>query len=416
MAEELENKKLRYNLRANCRYEEELILKEGVTLYQPYDYFAFRYAELTLPEGASLENAILIARHYPSTVKTPINPRYRKTPLEAIYTLCKNTLVYGMQEAPLDCLEREKGFYLGDGCYTSLTHMILTGDDTMVRKVIDDAFASAFVSDTLMCCLNASFMQEIAEFPLILVRLVLWHYRYTKDLSYLSENYPKVTTLLDAYRRDYEKNGLLCNLDKWCVVEWPANFRDGYDVDLTSGKLCREAHTVMNAYYINAIRAANTMAKVLSKAPYREEAPLVSAFHAAFYDSERRRFRDSAETEHTSFLSNLFAYAYGLCPNAECEKAIFHTVLEKKPSSVSIFGAFVMLEGLVRHDEQDALASLLADENAWLAMLKEDATVTMESWQRDKKWNTSLFHPTLSYAALFLADTDLTELLGSFKL
>jgi len=39
-------------------------------------------------------------------------------------------------------------------------------------------------------------------------------------------------------------------------------------------------------------------------------------------------------------------------------------------------------------------------------MLREDATTTFEGWGKDTKWNTSLFHLTMSYAALFLADTD----------
>ena len=402
---------IRYQLRANCHYEEELILKEGDTFYQPYDYFAFRYAEICLPEGATLLNASLIARHYPFSLKATLKPAYQQDKrAEAIWQLCLHTQKYGMQEAPLDCLEREKGFYLGDGCYSALTHMILTGDDTMVKKLIDSAFASAFITDTLMCCLRASFMQEIAEFPLILVKLVGWHYALTDDRDYLLKNFPKVAALLDAYRRNYEKDFLLSELDKWCVVEWPSNFRDGYDVDLTSGKVCHEPHAVMNAYYIDAIRAANHMAKALGKSPYREEAPLVAAYQRAFFRPKTHFFCDSTKSEHSSFLSNLFAYAFSLCPDEESSKRIYQSILSKKISSVSLFGAFVMLEGLCRQNRPDAVRAMLFDENAWLSMLAEGATTTFESWSANSKWNTSLFHITLSYAAIFLADIDLEKL------
>ena len=405
--------RVRHKLRANCEYEEEMILSEGDSHYTPFDYFAFRYAEVLLPEGATLKQARLTARHYPFTLAAGLKPDYQSNDaLQRIWALTVHTLTYGIEEAPLDCLEREKGFYLGDGCYSSLAHMLVTGKDDMVRKLIDDAFASAFITDTLMCCLNASFMQEIAEFPLILCRLVLWHYRYTKDLGYLKTNYPKVKALLDAYRRDYEKGGLLQDLDKWCVVEWPPNFRDGYDVDLTSGKLCREAHTVMNAYYLNAIRAANRMAEILNEPPYRDEAPLLNAFHRAFYCPDRLAFRDSAKSEHTSFLSDLFAYAFGLCPDGTSERAILAKIKAKKISSVSLFGAFVMLEGLIRHGEDAAVKEMLLDEGAWLRMLREGATATFESWGKDLKWNTSLFHTTFSYAAVFLADHDIQTILS----
>ena len=43
-------------------------------------------------------------------------------------------------------------------------------------------------------------------------------------------------------------------------------------------------------------------------------------------------------------------------------------------------------------------------------MLREDATTTFEGWGKDTKWNTSLFHLTMSYAALFLSDTDTAAL------
>ncbi|MBQ7365103.1 MAG: family 78 glycoside hydrolase catalytic domain [Clostridia bacterium] len=412
LGEELNaDQSVRYKLRANCCYEEAFRLKTGETVYAPYLYRAFRYAELLLPEDAEVDEILLLAQHYPFTAKTPIKPAYRDEPaLVGLYQLCLHTLKYGVQDAPLDCLEREKGFYLGDGCYTSLAHMLVTGKDAMVRKLIDDAFASAFITDTLMCCLNASFMQEIAEFPLILCRLVLWHYRYTGDLDYLKTNYPKVTALLDAYRRDYERNHLLQNLDKWCVVEWPPNFRHGYDVDLTSGKVCREAHTVMNAYYIHAIRAANAMAAILSQPVYRDESPLIAAFTDAFYLPERLAFRDSTESSHTSFLSGLFAYAFSLCQDADAEREILGRIREEKVSSVSLFGAFVMLEGLVRHHEGALVREMLLDRGAWLRMLREDATTTFESWGKDTKWNTSLFHTTFSYAAVFLADVDLETL------
>ena len=180
-AQELnEDDSLRYNLRANCNYEEEWILSDGESRLDWFDYKAFRYAELISPADVKIVEASLTARHYPFALNTDIKPEYAENELlQKIWKLCIHTQKYGVQEVIQDCMEREKGFYLGDGCYTALTNMVLTGDDSMVKKLIDDAFSTAFITDTLVTCLDCSFMQEIAEFPLILVYLVLWHYRYT---------------------------------------------------------------------------------------------------------------------------------------------------------------------------------------------------------------------------------------------
>ena len=44
-------------------------------------------------------------------------------------------------------------------------------------------------------------------------------------------------------------------------------------------------------------------------------------------------------------------------------------------------------------------------------MLKEGATSTFEGWSKDSKWNTSLFHLTFTYAAVFMVDWDVGKAL-----
>ena len=117
----------------------------------------------------------------------------------------------------------------------ALANLVLTKDETVARKLIDDAFATSFISDGLMTCMDCSFMQEIAEFPLILINFILWHYRISKDVEYLKQNFRKAVNVLESYRKNYEKNGLICDLDKWCVVEWPKNYQDNYAVDIREG-------------------------------------------------------------------------------------------------------------------------------------------------------------------------------------
>ena len=403
----------RYRLRANCDYEEEWILIDGESRLDWFDYKAFRYAELILPDTVEITDLRLIARHYPFTLAVSPKAEFSDDPdAMRIWSLCLHTLKYGVQEVIQDCMEREKGFYLGDGCYTAFTHTLLTGDDSMTRRLIDDAFSTSFITDTLVTCMNCSMMQEIAEYPLMLVYLVLWHYRYTGDTDYLYMNYSKVVSLLNAYRRAYEREGLLRDLDKWCVVEWPKNFRHGYDVDLREGQVCTQPHISINAYYIAAVRAANRMADLLGLAPYRDEKPLTDAFYRAFYDPAQKLFRDARDSDHVSLVGNVFPYAFDLCPDAE-SKANFLTMLDENGiDSLSLFCTFPVLMGLLRDGETDRLHRALLNDGAWLRMLKEGATATFEGWGKELKWNTSLFHLTMSYAALFMADADLKTLLN----
>ncbi|MBQ8432836.1 MAG: family 78 glycoside hydrolase catalytic domain [Clostridia bacterium] len=408
-AQELEEDgALRVELRANCHYEEPWILDDGESVLDWFDYKSFRYAELLLPADCEVTEVCLLARHYPFSLAAKLKPEYASSPaLRRVWELCVNSQRYGVQEVIQDCMEREKGFYMGDGCYTALAHMILTGDDSMVRKLIEDGFSSSFITDGLVTCLDCSFMQEIAEFPLMLIYLVLWHHRLTGDLAFLREQYPKVTALLEVYRREYEQaDGLLNHLDKWCVVEWPKNFQDGYDADIKEGKVCTTAHISINAYYLEAIHTANVMAELLGQEPYREEAPLRKKFQTAFYLPERDLFRDAVDSEHTSLVGNSFAFAFGLYEEKGFQENFLQLLRERGIHSLSLFCTFPVLMGLVRIGEWELLKEQLLNEGAWLRILREGGTTTFEGWGRDTKWNTSLFHLTMSYAAVFLADID----------
>ena len=113
---------VRYELRANCKYEECWVLSGEEDSLDWFDYKAFRYAELVMPEGCELTKVALQSRHYPFALQASMYPRFAEnSKLQAIWNLCVHSQKYGVQEAILDCMEREKGFYLGDGCYTSLT-------------------------------------------------------------------------------------------------------------------------------------------------------------------------------------------------------------------------------------------------------------------------------------------------------
>jgi len=398
---------VRYQLRANCTYEEEWTLSGKEDQLDWFDYKSFRYVEIIAPADCVLKNIYLNARHYPFELKTNPKPEYSQSKeILSIWDLCVNTLQYGVQEVIQDCMDREKGFYVGDGCYTALAHMILTHDDAMVRYLIDSARLSSSFVKTTVTCLNCSFMQEIAEFPLILVSLILWHYKWSGDKEYLKQNYAFAKGVVENYRIDYEQDGLLKHLDKWCVVEWPDNYRDGYDVDLKEGQICEPAHMVINAYYLEAISNLNKIAELLGESQYRDLTKMKNRFFEVFYDEKNHVFKDSEWSSHSSYISNVFAYGFGLLPDMECEENILTQIKEKGISNVSLFGAFPMLCGLIKNGEEQEVKNMLLDEGAWLRMLREGATTTFEGWGKECKRNASLFHLTMSYAAVFIADID----------
>ncbi len=397
---------LRYELRANCRYEEFFRLSGGERdILNQFDYKSFRYAELELPEGCSADTDSIrfVARHYPFALKAVCRASDER--LRAIWRLCADSLHYGVQEVIMDCMEREKGYYLGDGCYSILTDSLLTGEPGILEKFFDDFLRTAFINPGLMTCASCSFMQEIAEFPLIMFNLLLACCDLSGNRGFVRERYPALAGVLDFYRDRYaDADGLLKNLDKWCVVEWPAEMRDGYDVDLTEGKVCTVKHNVINAYYIGAVKSLNRAAAFAGLKPYRDAAPLERAFIDAFYLPERHLFRDSVESDHVSYPGNIFPAYYGILPDREHMGRVLEMIREKRLRKSMFFMTFPILTLLRREGEYALAEELMTDPGAWLNMLAEGATRTFEGWGKEMKWNTSLFHLTLTMAAAFLTD------------
>lgn len=413
MGQELNgDESVRYNLRCNCTYLEEWILSGGDDTLESFDYKAFRYVEIERDGIAELSDICLIARHYPFELKAQLKDEFKGDEYaEKIWNLCVHSQKYGIQETIQDCPDREKGFYLGDGCYDAFANYVLTRDDSMVRKLIDDAFASSFICEGLMTCMSCSFMQEIAEYPLILPDLMLWHYRAEGDMDYLIENIKKMKRVLDFYKESYEKDGIINDLDRWCVVEWPKNYQDGYAVDIREGLICREAHIAINAYYYRAITVLNKLCDIAGRPPYRDGREIYDAIVNRFYDKEAHMFVDGEEHRHISLIGNAFPYAFDMAPDEEFEANFRKMLSDKGEDSTSFFTTFPLLLKFTREEDEEQVRRYLLHEGTWRRMLREGATSTFEGWGKDCKWNTSLFHLTMSSAAMFMADVDLKEFL-----
>ena len=401
--------RVRFVLRSGCRYEEEWILSGGEDCLDAFDYKSFRYAEVELPAGCVLTDAAVCARHYPFRLRRLCGTADPE--LVRIWNLCVRSLRYGVQEVIQDCMDREKGQYLGDGSFTSASFAVLTGDLSIMEKLVDNAFDTAFINRGLMTCSPCSMMQEIAEYVLMLPHLLLTHAHLSGSAEFAGRYYDRLCDVLDFYRESYEReDGLLYGLDKWCVVDWPAAARDGYDFDLSEGKVNPGTHSVINAYYVGAVKGTNRLAGLLGKEPYRDPAPLIRAYRENFWDGERLAVRDipkKADKDgkaHCALPSSAFALCFGLIPDEAGEARTVERIMEAPAERMAFFGTFAALVGLKRLGREDLIRRLLKDEGRWLRMLREGADSTYEAWGRDAKWNTSLFHLCYTYPVLFLCE------------
>ena len=383
---------VRYNLRCNCVYEERLILSGECDETDQFDYKAFRYAEIIAPDETEIGDVKMLVRHYPFEKKVVYETE--NADLNKVLKLCEDTVHYGTQEAFVDCPTREKGQYLGDAFISGRAQAIVTGDATLLKKTIVDFCNSAFISKGLMAVSTSSFMQEIADYSLLFAPLVLWTYRFDGDKSFLKSVYLYVKGVYEYFCRFADEKGLLESVtEKWNLVDWPENLRDGYDFPLTN-PIGKGVHNVINAYWIGFLKAYDLLSEALGLPVTGKVEEAEKSYVEAFFCEKTGLFCDSNQKTHSAVHSNVLPLYFGIKKNDRAfVKNAVKFIEEKKLSSMGVYMSYFALAALKKNGEYKKAVALATDKNAWLNMIAEGGTTTFESWGKEQKRNASLFHP-----------------------
>lgn len=394
---------VRYKLRCNCDYEEICILKKGENKISQFDYKAFRYLEIIADEGVEIKDVNLRVRHYPF----PENSAEIITDnedLRAVFNLCKNTIKYGTQEVFVDCPTREKGQYLGDAYIAGVAHLILTGDPRMLKKAIENAAQSIEFGGEILAVSPCSYKQKIADYALLFSDLVWKYYTYTKEKDFLGKILPTCEYINNYFGRFSDRDGLLNQVnEQWNLVDWPENLRDGYDFSLTD-PIGEGRHNVINAFYINSIIAEEKI-KAELKIPFENKSEkLKQAFNEVFFNKKTGLYTDNEKTMYSAIHSNMLPVTFDICEKEKSGKIAEYLI--KRGMCCGVYMSYFYLKALCQADRKtEALEKITStNENGWLNMLKEGATTCFEAWGKNKKWNTSLFHPWATAPILILSE------------
>ncbi|MDD6800938.1 MAG: family 78 glycoside hydrolase catalytic domain [Firmicutes bacterium] len=394
---------VRYKLRCNCNYEEKWILSGKTDTLMQYDYKAFRYAELYFSPDTEIIDVKMTVRHYPFELKA----RYRTDipDLNRIINLCADTVKYGTQEVFVDCPTREKGQYLGDASVSARAHAALTGDTRMFKKAVTDFCRSSFICPGIMAVSTSSLMQEIADYSLQLPAMICWIYSIDRDIEFVRAAEPFITNELDYFRKYMRGDGLLDFVnEKWNLVDWPDNFRDGYDFPLTK-PIGKGVHNVLNAFWYGFLKSADELYSLVGKPETGLTARVALSFENAFYSEKTGLYCDSERGEHSAVHSNVLPLLFGLC-DSDTEKLdrIVHFIESKGLTSMGVYMSYFALAALVRAGKSETAYKMTLSPGCWLNMLSEGATTTFEAWGKNQKWNTSLFHPWATAPLIVFAD------------
>jgi hypothetical protein len=398
---------VRYDMRCFVRYDETWTLSGMMDEIENYDYKGFRYAELVIGDSqVKPDQFSAVIRHYPLKQKAVFQSS--DPLLSSIWDMCANGVMMGSQESFLDCPQREKGQYLGDMTVTALSHTYLSGDHRLYRKALKDFAASTFICKGMMAVAPGSFMQEIADFSLLYPLQLLHYYHLTGDADLAKELLPIAEGVTEYFQKYERQDGLIENVtDKWNLVDWPDNLRDGYDFPLTKpiGKGC---HNVLNAYYYGARDSVNQLRRFLGLKEKYDNNQLKASYFHVFYSQKTGLFTDSEASDHSSLHSNVLPLFYRMADGKASGKII--RFINDRGLNCGVFFSYFVLKALARYGRYDLVYQFIVNQSdhSWANMLREGATSCFEAWGKDQKFNTSLCHPWASSPMILIVE----DLLG----
>ncbi len=126
------------------------------------------------------------------------------------------------------------------------------------------------------------------------------------------------------------------------------------------------------------------------------------AYINAFYDKEKKLFKDTIKSSHCSLHANVIPLFYGINPE-ESNSSILK-LITKKRLNCGVYIAYFLLKGLCRLNEYDLVFDLITSNDlfSWSTMVKEGASTCFEVWSKEYKSNTSLCHPWASSPIIIL--------------
>jgi len=402
-AEEMgEDGGIRFALRANCTYQETVILsgRERETI-EFYEYKGFRYAEVVNWPGVLLPQDVHARiRHYPFP-EDACAFRTSDAVLDDVWELCRGGVKHGTQETYLDCPTREKGGFLGDGFITAPSHLVLTGDGRIFRKFLRDIADSARQYPGLPCHMPTYVTAEHSDYSILWPLLLERYHDWTADAAFLRETEHVQDGLLESFQEFEDRDGFLrAHVNTLfpaissLLVDWPPELRDGYDFDRAASGVC----TLSNMQYVGCLESCARLYALLGRpgaaaSAMQKARRLRRLIVDKLFDATTGLFLDAEGSTHSSFHANVLPLTFALEP--PCGYGPILRFLKEKRICCGVYFAWFLLEGLYNRGEYEFAYDLMTgdDKSSWRSMIAAGATTCMEVWSPEQKKNASFCHP-----------------------
>ena len=286
--------------------------------------------------------------------------------LNKIWEVGAYTMDLTTREFFLDGIKRDRWTWSGDAIQSYLMNYYLRFDTECVKRTIRQLRGK----DPVTAHINT-----IMDYTFYWFKSILDYYQYTGDLTFISEMYPKMCTLMDYVLERTNSDGLVeGKADDWIFVDW---------VDFPMHK--RGVLAFEQILFYKALMTMHTCATLLHQTdPYQQLAEnVICKTRQLLWDDDRQAWEHAIEegeiNHQITKFPNMFAILYDIVDDAT-KRNIVDSVMEnnKIDPITTPYMRFYELEALCMMGRQTQVLQEI--RNYWGGMLREGATSFWEKY------------------------------------
>lgn len=284
--------------------------------YEPFWFRTYRFIGLTIQTGTEallIKGFDYLETGYPLEVKTEVHTSDES--LEPIWDISLRTLKRCMHETYEDCPFYEQLQYAMDSRSQILYTYMISGDDRLAKKCMDDFRRSARYDGMLNCSYPCYGPNVIPGFAIYYILMLYDHMMYFGEKEFLRMHMGTIDGILEYFRRNLDERGLVRKVGGlngrdpyWSFIDWTKQWDETTGMPHAGlyGPITMESLL----YRLGLLKAAAVM-EYLGRdeiaAEYRERAEAVKTAVNTFCTDEDGMYLDGPGVKEYSQHCQVFA-------------------------------------------------------------------------------------------------------------
>ena len=337
-----------------------------VSTHQELGSKAFRYVDVETADNSHYDSLSMDYEYAPYDESHSGTFACSDKLLNKIWEVGAYTMDLTTREFFLDGIKRDRWTWSGDAIQSYLMNYYLRFDTECVKRTIRQLRGK----DPVTAHINT-----IMDYTFYWFKSILDYYQYTGDLTFISEMYPKMCTLMDYVLERTNSDGLVeGKADDWIFVDW---------VDFPMHK--RGVLAFEQILFYKALMTMHTCATLLHQTdPYQQLAEnVIGKTRKLLWNDDCQAWEHAIEegeiNHQITKFPNMFAILYDIVDDAT-KRNIVDSVMEnnKIDPITTPYMRFYELEALCMMGRQTQVLQEI--RNYWGGMLREGATSFWEKY------------------------------------